>query len=230
MSDLNANDNICQNAFTNDTNTDEDSNELSTTTTKVLSGFNSALDKFRNEWKNELKQKTVTTVQQQNCPSAPLADKETLASNFYRKAVDLEQRGQVYDAMSFYRKAIQIEPNIEFKFNERQKLNNKQNISAENCNNGNYQEESCEIDLYEKFQLDIARDNHGKLIQSNYSAGIVTTQVHISDLPFELILNLLRWVVSSQLDMYALEQCAAVCKGLYLCARDEELWRLACTK
>lgn len=46
----------------------------------------------------------------------------------------------------------------------------------------------------------------------------------------EMILNILRWVVSSDLDFRSLEMFSMVCRGFYLCARDSEIWRLACVK
>ena len=79
-----------------------------------------------------------------------------------------------------------------------------------------------------------------------------TQEVHISALPAEVLRYILRWVVSAQLDMRALEQVARVsgrsqamkslvlrlfcchsmqvCRGFYLLAREAHLWRMACRK
>ncbi|RZF38119.1 hypothetical protein LSTR_LSTR005480 [Laodelphax striatellus] len=53
---------------------------------------------------------------------------------------------------------------------------------------------------------------------------------HISELPMEIILYILRWVVSSELDLRSLEMCSRVCRGFYVCSRDPEIWRLACVR
>jgi len=53
---------------------------------------------------------------------------------------------------------------------------------------------------------------------------------HISCLPLELVVLILRWLVSEQMDFRSLEQFSLVCKGFYLCARDETVWKLACEK
>ena len=53
---------------------------------------------------------------------------------------------------------------------------------------------------------------------------------HLGDLPTELLNYILKWVVSSELDMRSLENCAVVCRGLYMAARDQDIWRLACLK
>lgn len=54
--------------------------------------------------------------------------------------------------------------------------------------------------------------------------------LHISALPVEVLVYIFKWVVSSDLDMKSLEQLSAVCRGFYVCARDEEIWRIACEK
>ena len=53
---------------------------------------------------------------------------------------------------------------------------------------------------------------------------------HLGDLPTELLNYILKWVVSSELDLRSLENCALVCRGLYIAARDQDIWRLACLK
>ncbi|KAI7805931.1 F-box only protein 9, partial [Triplophysa rosa] len=57
-----------------------------------------------------------------------------------------------------------------------------------------------------------------------------TSQVHISALPFEVLMYIFRWVVSCDLDLRALEQLSLVCRGFYICARDPEIWRSACLR
>ncbi|KAG8237807.1 hypothetical protein J437_LFUL002415 [Ladona fulva] len=50
---------------------------------------------------------------------------------------------------------------------------------------------------------------------------------HISALPMEILIYILRWVVSTHLDLRSLEACSAVCRGFFLCTHDPEIWRLA---
>lgn len=42
----------------------------------------------------------------------------------------------------------------------------------------------------------------------------------IAALPREILMYIFRWVVSSDLDMRALEQLSLVCRGFYICARS----------
>ena len=52
--------------------------------------------------------------------------------------------------------------------------------------------------------------------------------VHISSLPMEVLINILKWVVSSDLDIQSLEACSKVCRGFYLASRSSDVWRLLC--
>lgn len=49
-------------------------------------------------------------------------------------------------------------------------------------------------------------------------------------MPAEVLLYILRWVVSGDLDMRSLDRCALVSRGFYIYARDPEIWRLACQR
>jgi F-box protein 9 len=53
---------------------------------------------------------------------------------------------------------------------------------------------------------------------------------HISQLPAELVLLVLRWIVSADLDLKSLQSCSNVSRGFYLAARDNEIWKLICAR
>ncbi len=84
------------------------------------------------------------------------------------------------------------------------------------------------VDLMERFQL--ATGKSGCLFSRATDPSVITTGLHFSDLPLEIIFYILRWVVSSELDMRSLEQISLVSRGFYVCAKDPEIWRLACLK
>jgi len=54
--------------------------------------------------------------------------------------------------------------------------------------------------------------------------------IHFSHLPPEIVVYILRWVVSDECDVRSLERVSAVCRGFYLFARDKDLWKLLCQK
>lgn len=60
--------------------------------------------------------------------------------------------------------------------------------------------------------------------------NIILKETHISALPTEILLYILRWVVSSDLDLRSLEMFGQTCRGFYLCARDQEIWRSSCER
>ena len=53
-------------------------------------------------------------------------------------------------------------------------------------------------------------------------------ETHIASLPMEVLINILKWVVSSQLDLCSLENFSMVCRGFYLASRSPDIWRLVC--
>jgi len=212
-----------------------------------------ALDEFRENWQRELQEHTTNTGSRSHseagdrltAANSNLSEADLLqakAESLYRTAVQLEQRGKVYDALPFYRKATQIVPDIEFRFYEQQKQKLSNDVSKKYLNLANDLAKQLDLgqsdgeevvdNLYEKFQHDLRQKiiYNGKMIASSRDANVLTTGLHFADLPPEIVMRILRWVVSAQLDMRSLEQCAAVCKGFYVYARDEELWRLACVK
>lgn len=140
--------------------------------------------------------------------------------------------------MRSYRKAIQIVPDIEFRIYESTKLQNNQNenLKSENSNKLDDDiEEDVEdecldgVDLMLRFKLALQKNE--RMIEKLMDKGVIlSSDIHFGDLPTEIILYILRWVVSADLDMISLEKCSEVCKGLYICARDPEIWRQACAK
>lgn len=162
------------------------------------------------------------------------------AKLLFSQGVEAERKGMVFEAMSLYRRAVQLVPDIEFKMYETGKIQNNnfnQDSGAEHISTviTNNEEQFIEddenlegVDLIQRFQLSLEKCD--RMISSSIDKSVITSGSHISDLPTEIILLILRWVVSSDLDVRSLDTCAHVCKGLYLCARDSEIWRQACVK
>ncbi|XP_077586481.1 F-box only protein 9 isoform X2 [Stigmatopora nigra] len=182
------------------------------------------LDAFRTRWMSELKPSYAARP-----PRASAQRKtqdivrEEKAAELYLRAVKEEQSGAFYEAIKFYRLAMQMVPDIESKINY--------SHSDADQTEENYREErdaDGEIeDLVAYFEHQVT---FGSCCPKICSPALETAQMHISALPREILMYIFRWVVSSHLDMRALEQLSAVCRGFYLCARDPELWRSACQR
>lgn len=157
--------------------------------------------------------------------------------------VELEKCGKLYDAIRSYRRAVQIVPDIEFRVFDRSKMkqsNVQTSSSNQNIQDNNNQamnsisnrmdnldlDDPEEEDLFSHFQNDVRQS--GRVCEQTGNKSTIRTGFHFSDLPIELVLYILRWVVTRDLDTRSLENCAAVCKGFYICARDSEIWKSVC--
>ncbi|CAG9825348.1 unnamed protein product [Phaedon cochleariae] len=194
---------------------------------------------FREKWQNELSLRTqeekgthskqsfhTRTEQEPN-------DAETKARQLFFKGIELEKSGKIYEALQYYRRAIQIEPDIEMKLYNKTKPKYTEEVSEPPHNerldedDGRSSEESDE-DNEEELLPRIQRKHQGRtsLCLPKFDRGTI----HIGQLPVEILLYILRWVVSEELDLRSLEAFSTVCRGFYLCGRDPEIWRLACLR
>ncbi|KAM9365196.1 F-box only protein 9 [Pholidichthys leucotaenia] len=188
------------------------------------------LSAFRAQWMSELKPSSGASGTSDKLLRAKGMKKtqdiaqEEKATELFLRAVQEEQNGAVYEAIKFYRMAMQLVPDIEFK------INYSRPPDADR-GGGNYMEDNeadGEIeDLLTYFEQQLTLENSFPKI---CTPEFEVTQMHISALPREILMYIFRWVVSSDLDMRALEQLSLVCRGFYICARDPEIWRSACLK
>lgn len=139
----------------------------------------------------------------------------------------MEKSGKLYDAVACYRRATYLVPDIEKKI-----------YASENSKNIEFHTNQKAIQDEEKVKEDCDNENLLiKLASLNLSNGFPicerqnqSNSTHISQLPNEIILYILRWVVAEHLDFLSLSRFAAVCKCFYILSKDQEIWRLACLK
>ncbi|XP_050097733.1 F-box only protein 9 [Anopheles aquasalis] len=239
---------------------DDESSSSSSSSVSESTPKRTELDEFREKWQQELKkeQQQPKHVAKSSKPTAGTArsvaigsgnNKENVsveqqARSLFLQGTELERSGKVFEAMRLYRRATQLVPDIEFKVFEKKP---KQPVPADATDaadssamdglaermveaNIDEEEEDLEnVDLVLRFQTLMGRS--GKLFERAASDRmLIVTAAHLSDLPMELILYILRWVVSNELDMKSLERFASVCRGFFLLARDPEIWRHACMR
>ncbi|PNJ22820.1 FBXO9 isoform 4, partial [Pongo abelii] len=146
------------------------------------------------------------------------------ARELFLKAVEEEQNGALYEAIKFYRRAMQLVPDIEFKITY---TRSPDGDGVGNSYIEDNDDDSKMADLLSYFQQQLTfQESVLKLCQPE----LESSQTHISVLPMEVLMYIFRWVVSNDLDLRSLEQLSLVCRGFYICARDPEIWRLACLK
>ncbi|XP_055786393.1 F-box only protein 9-like [Salvelinus fontinalis] len=184
------------------------------------------LNVFRAQWMSELKPNSGSNGGNRGLSSraADLRRKQELAREekareLFLKAVEEEENGAVYEAIKYYRRAMQIVPDIEFK------INYSRSPDPDGGNENDMDGEIEDLLAYFHQQLTL-QDNSLKICVPE----VEMTQMHISALPPEVLIYIFRWVVSSDLDLRALEQLSLVCRGFYICARDPEIWRSACLR
>ncbi|KAK7590264.1 hypothetical protein V9T40_001877 [Parthenolecanium corni] len=160
---------------------------------------------------------------------------ETEAENLYLKGAELERNNNYYDAIRYYRKALQLVPDIENKVVKSSSFKDG-NKYIENDQENQYtdhetDENSDEEDVYDGSEP--LEDRFNRLV-GKFSKICTPNKpqktLHIADLPPEVIMYILRWVVSDELDLRSLEQCSLISRGFYLCARDSCLWKSACIR
>jgi len=195
------------------------------------------LDTFREQWRRELGSRQAQNPEQDDKKQEDQDDDvHVQARTLFLQGVQLEESGNLYDAILYYKKAEKLVPNIErqtFAYTGRNIM--KKEPSADNQKKDeqselpdtNNEDDKEMSNLVSKFtKLTMSKGKGIPLIEPEFE----TNSSHIGSLPFEVINYILKWVVSSDLDLSSLERCSEVCRGFYLASRDEDIWRLVCTR
>ena len=123
--------------------------------------------------------------------------------DLFREGVLLERRGKLYDAVAFYRRATQLVPDIEFKM---YRMETQMESSDENAVSSGHESDPIHSDIptedYDDFDandcdlisrfLRLNSDEFGNVFIC--SPKQATQRTHFSALPFEVVLNILKWV------------------------------------
>lgn len=207
------------------------------------------LASFRRQWQEEIQRTTSDSGSSRNSPISestsqpsregspsplllgkkktgnPPQQSEERAAHLFLQGVSAERSGNLYEAIYFYRKAVQLVPDIEFRIKD---------FTSYNLTSGNKKREDEDDISHEAYVMpdlaDLTNRFHSLSVTGICQPLYETRMTHISAIPLELIMYIFKWVVSMELDMKSLEQLARVCKGFYACARDPDIWRLACLR
>jgi len=199
------------------------------------------LHNFRQQWKQELQQGAAgATDQNLEKEKDDAKQEEDLEDEVHKQAralflqgVQYEESGKLFEAIRCYKRAERLVPNIEletFDYTGRNMKKKSPSVAKEEEAKAIVEDpkevNEAELEgLCQKFSR-MRSTEKSSLIQME----VKTDEVHLGDLPSEVINYILKWVVSKELDLRSLERVAAVCRGLYLAARDQDIWRLACAK
>ncbi|XP_064652040.1 F-box only protein 9-like [Lineus longissimus] len=198
------------------------------------------LQQFRHNWKEELRRSKspAGNVEEDRDRTETIEEK---SRRLFMKGVQEEQSGKLQNAVHFYRLAVQLVPDIEQKIEADQYMSygtkNRERQESESSVDSSTDTmlHSIDLDTDDEDNWDI-EDLPARFQRLKVTQYVVChpqyeqAEMHISDLPGELLVYIFKWVVSTELDLRMLEVLTQVCRGFYLLARDEELWRLACIK
>ncbi|GAB0097815.1 F-box only protein 9 [Sergentomyia squamirostris] len=217
---------------------DEESDEESSSsslTDKVTSN-EMLLEEFRTEWQKELQQTEELSTALGKVHLTGKND-EKIAEKIFLQGTEYERMGKVFDAIRHYRRAMQLVPDIENRVRPLLAQQEEERATEEDLTEiephpeelpESDDEDLTNVNLLVRFQNSLSRS--GKVCERVADERVLQTSVHISNLPPEIILCIFKWVISRDLDMRSLDQLSRVCKGFYICARDSELWRQACSR
>ncbi|XP_075975953.1 F-box only protein 9 [Anticarsia gemmatalis] len=194
------------------------------------------LSAFRQQWQRELEATPTPTrepppvAKPEPEPAQPLSE-EDKAKQLFLSAVELERSGKLYEAIQHYKRAMQILPDVEARIYDELRTDTPEEeseteevVRVDNAHPSDDEDAIEGEDLLSRLQRILARK--GVLCEPEFAPK----GAHISWLPYEVVLVILRWVVSAELDAAALERVAAVCRGLYVMAREPDIWRSLCVK
>ncbi|XP_073991719.1 F-box only protein 9 isoform X2 [Rhodnius prolixus] len=227
----------------------EDKEESSSSSSNKIRVKAKSLDEFRKEWKKEI-EKSPHHVPKKDLPNGEEVDQikendEDKAKVLFQLGVENEEKGRLYEAIQYYRRAVQLVPDIELRLFQQSLSQTTPSTPAEEVIGDTVSPDDLVAQKIEEDDDSAGPDEefdpestdlltHLQIVTSRQQAlchpHYATTSTHISALPMEIFLYILRWVVSADLDLRSLEMCAAVCRGFYVCCRDPEIWRIACTR
>jgi len=220
---------------------EEEDDESSSSSPTESSTIEDELESFRQKWKQDLAggSSNFTSSLEDNGNVAKNNknqnnNTEEKARDLFLEGVEHEQNGELFEAIQKYRKAVNLVPDIEFKVEE-QRCRNDNTRNKETEKDGNETDEDIEdidpedpevneeTDLLLKFsRLKLKGHSSQDVDTSNFAT------IHISSLPMEVLIHILKWVVSTELDLKSLENFSSVCRGFYVAARASDIWRRVC--
>jgi len=232
----------------------EEEDEESSSSSSLTGSVEDELESFRQKWKQDIQagesgngnlrslgtssRDDNETGVKKNRNFVNLSSTEERARSFFLEGVEHEQNGELFEAIQKYRKAVNLVPDIEFKVEaERRGTDNNRNREKKETDNVDTDEDledidpldeelNEETDLLLKFSRMKLKGHSSQDVDTASSSATTTT--HISSLPMEVLIHILKWVVSSELDLKSLENFSRVCRGFYVAARASDIWRRVC--
>ncbi|KAG9510284.1 Receptor-type guanylate cyclase Gyc76C, partial [Fragariocoptes setiger] len=160
-----------------------------------------------------------------------------IGSLFEDEKTQLEQDGMYPESIRYYKQATDMFPDIETRVYKDQC---QQQASTARADSSKIIRITKTLDClglteYESL-VDLVRAHHQSNCDSRHYSHCVPSitpganTVHISSLPYEIILRIIKSVIGDELDLASLESFGNVCRGFFLATRDPSIWRTLCVR
>lgn len=159
------------------------------------------------------------------------------AKTLFLTAVELEKDDMHYESIRYYKQAMYLYPNIEkqlFKEQSEKKTTRQEillDLIGKHTGEPNLIRDDNIEPLYDRIrraQIEDYGDEAVYMCKPNHKQKGNT--LHVSDLPHELMIQIICYVVGQELDTTSLENLGSVCRGFYLLSKDSLLWRSICVQ
>uniref|UniRef100_A0A0K2V7V5 F-box only protein 9 n=2 Tax=Lepeophtheirus salmonis TaxID=72036 RepID=A0A0K2V7V5_LEPSM len=184
------------------------------------------LENFRQEWKNEVRNKRVDSETVDQVEDNLNSGLVSQATELFQQGVQCENNGDLYDAVKYYKKAFQLVPDIEKKTFDLVSHSKSANVNPTTKSHQPMDELEKNFSKYINLSSLNIVVNDGKICDKEFDQD--TT--HLSALPQEILIHILKWTVSDELDVHSLERVSSVCKGFYIASRSPVLWKNICVR
>ncbi|KAB5594478.1 F-box protein pof7 [Ceratobasidium theobromae] len=164
------------------------------------------LDRFREQWRQEIRERTQAQPQQ----STPI--------DIYAEAVEREQRGELDGALELYRRAFRLDPNVDRAYHYKNTTNALYTLTI--ASKPQPKPEPLHVAATSTHSIHTLISAFPPAEELKFAPEDERQPVHLVKIPDELLLHILKI-----LDVSSIERFAMVCRRARVLTLDPDLWR-----
>ncbi|KAJ1306639.1 hypothetical protein OPQ81_007635 [Rhizoctonia solani] len=199
---------------------------------------NDELDRFREQWKQEIRERTAAehpdpVSSSTQAPSTQAPSSLTVPPrarpirrspiDIYAEAVELEQRGKLDEALDLYRRAFRLDPNVDRAYHYRNTTETLQALTLAPVRPSTRPQpkpEPIHVSATSTHSIRTLISAFPPASELAFSPEDERQPVHIARVPDEVVLHILKL-----LDVPSIEKFAVVCRRARVLTVDPDLWR-----
>ncbi|CAE6457002.1 unnamed protein product [Rhizoctonia solani] len=182
---------------------------------------NDELDKFRERWKQEIRERTAGdhVTNQELSASSPPPPTRRSPIDIYAEAVEKEQRGELNEALDLYRRAFRLDPNVDRAYQYHNATESLQALTLAPIPPTS-KPEPIHVAATSTHSIRTLISAFPPASELAFSPEDERQPVPITRVPDELLLHILKL-----LDVPSIERFALVCRRARVVTVDPDLWR-----